>query len=218
MFYSEVNGDSDGDGTPNLCEDCPFDGDRSPDLLEQCDNGVDDDCDGLTDGLDDDCCLGVDTTFDEGDDCFDSVDNDCDGLADGLDPDCAGSACDAAAVPATLALLRGDVLVSGSINACNAGPAPGICETDATTAMAWLAVPILDPDSLGWSLELCAPDASAVIEQQTACVDGECLPRDRGCYVASGVGSTTRTFGLGSTGSTCEVDYTLELTNAGGEQ
>jgi len=50
-----------------------------------CDDGLDNDCDGLTDLEDPECVI-------EGEaDCFDGVDNDSDGLMDCSDPDCEGS-------------------------------------------------------------------------------------------------------------------------------
>jgi hypothetical protein len=51
-----------------------------------CEDGLDNDCDGLTDGDDPDCqSMGED-------DCFDGIDNDDDGLVDCEDPDCEGAA------------------------------------------------------------------------------------------------------------------------------
>jgi hypothetical protein len=48
-----------------------------------CSDGIDNDCDGLTDGDDPDCqCTPVPEVCDDG------IDNDCDGLIDGDDPDC----------------------------------------------------------------------------------------------------------------------------------
>jgi FtsP/CotA-like multicopper oxidase with cupredoxin domain len=53
-----------------------------------CNDGVDNDCDGLTDGADPDCQICTPTEDPEVT-CDDGVDNDCDGLTDGNDPDCA---------------------------------------------------------------------------------------------------------------------------------
>jgi hypothetical protein len=52
-----------------------------------CSDGVDNDCDGYTDGADPDCG-GCVPTEDPEVSCSDGVDNDCDGLTDGADPDC----------------------------------------------------------------------------------------------------------------------------------
>ncbi|MCP4657973.1 MAG: hypothetical protein GY856_21400 [bacterium] len=54
-----------------------------------CSDGVDNDCDGLTDGADPDCVTCTPTENPEVS-CSDGVDNDCDGLTDGADPDCQG--------------------------------------------------------------------------------------------------------------------------------
>jgi hypothetical protein len=161
---------------------------------------------------DEECCTSTDTTTDEVGQCSDAIDNDCDGLTDSLDPDCEGSACDAGIALAPMQVRASATLVSGDVATCDAGPAPGICETDITTAMAWLSVPVVDPDALGWSLELCASDATAVVHQEQACSDGRCLPRSLGCYSLSGTGTRTETFGVGSAGSICEIAYTLALT------
>ncbi len=53
-----------------------------PAIEFDCGNGIDDDSDGCTDGVDSDCG-GVETN------CFDAVDNNCDGETDCNDPDCA---------------------------------------------------------------------------------------------------------------------------------
>lgn len=50
-----------------------------------CSDGVDGDCDGLTDGEDPSCQVDLETF------CFDGVDDDLDGLIDCEDPDCAGA-------------------------------------------------------------------------------------------------------------------------------
>jgi hypothetical protein len=50
-----------------------------------CSDGVDSDCDGLTDDEDASCQLTIETA------CFDGVDDDLDGLPDCEDPDCAGA-------------------------------------------------------------------------------------------------------------------------------
>ncbi len=53
-------------------------------LAETCDNGLDDDCDGCMDWDDSDCPGGTEA------DCTDGVDNDCDGCVDSGDSDCPG--------------------------------------------------------------------------------------------------------------------------------
>ena len=124
------DGDSDG-FYDDACggEDCD-DGDPAvnPDAVEDCENGIDDDCDGLTDYDDEDCSLCTD---DDGDgyaveggecglvdcddtdptvypgyiesqgmgNCADGKDNDCDGLMDALDPDCNPAPCKASIIP-----------------------------------------------------------------------------------------------------------------------
>jgi hypothetical protein len=70
--------------------DC-IDSDASinPGVLENCTNGIDDDCDGYTDGDDTDCGGCVPTGREgKGRTCRDGLDNDCDGLFDREDPDC----------------------------------------------------------------------------------------------------------------------------------
>lgn len=57
-----------------------------------CNDGVDNDCDGLTDSADPDCQTCTPTEDPEVT-CNDGVDNDCDGLTDSADPDCQ-TACD----------------------------------------------------------------------------------------------------------------------------
>lgn len=64
------------DGVDNNCDGIS----AGTDQLEICDNGLDDDCDGEIDETDD----GVETA----DECLDGVDNDCDGMVDSVDPDC----------------------------------------------------------------------------------------------------------------------------------
>jgi subtilisin family serine protease len=56
-----------------------------------CSDGVDNDCDGLTDADDPDCAPSCTITEDPEVSCGDGVDNDCDGLTDADDPDCAPS-------------------------------------------------------------------------------------------------------------------------------
>jgi V8-like Glu-specific endopeptidase len=117
-------GDGDGDGYNDAScggDDCN-DGDPSvnPGAAEICDNGIDDDCDGATDGSDGDCTVicdndgdGVDGVQCGGNDCDDfnalirpglteicddGFDNDCNGLTDGNDPACASS-CSPVGVP-----------------------------------------------------------------------------------------------------------------------
>jgi len=61
----------------------------NPGATEDCFNGIDDDCDGLTDDADTDCGACVPTTRSEkGRRCSDGLDNDCDGTIDQADPDC----------------------------------------------------------------------------------------------------------------------------------
>jgi formate-dependent nitrite reductase cytochrome c552 subunit len=50
-----------------------------------CDDGIDNDCDGLTDGADSDCGSGCTVTEDPESTCDDGLDNDCDGLTDEAD-------------------------------------------------------------------------------------------------------------------------------------
>ena len=52
---------------------------------EKCDDGIDNDLDGLIDGLDPDCDTEPEIIPEK---CDDGIDNDLDGLIDGLDPDC----------------------------------------------------------------------------------------------------------------------------------
>ena len=63
---------------------------------EVCNDGLDNDCDALTDCSDPDCPAGVPPccTADEVGNCADGIDNDCDGLTDGADPDCAPTCID----------------------------------------------------------------------------------------------------------------------------
>ncbi|MGE5300858.1 MAG: MopE-related protein [Acidobacteriota bacterium] len=87
--------DADGDGYatnggicgPKDCNDAnPA---VNPAATEICNDGIDNDCDGLLDGLDPDCGACIPTMQHErGKKCSDGIDNDCDGLTDGLDPDC----------------------------------------------------------------------------------------------------------------------------------
>ena len=53
---------------------------------EDCTNGIDDDCDGLTDAADDECAA---TCIPVTEDCTNGIDDDCDGLADAADDECA---------------------------------------------------------------------------------------------------------------------------------
>ena len=53
-----------------------------------CNDGLDNDCDGLTDGADPDCGVECTVTEDPEVSCNDGLDNDCDELIDGDDPDC----------------------------------------------------------------------------------------------------------------------------------
>jgi hypothetical protein len=66
---------------------CLLDSDPEPEGNDyfNCDDGLDNDCDGLTDFDDPDCTAPGET------DCFDGVDNDSDGLTDCEDPDCEGA-------------------------------------------------------------------------------------------------------------------------------
>jgi FtsP/CotA-like multicopper oxidase with cupredoxin domain len=99
-----VNGTCD-TGDPGICgpgtfqcqggaETCVADtpaGTEGPSGDLTCSDGLDNDCDGLTDGNDPDCFDGgcVPTHNNEkGPRCSDTIDNDCDGLIDGADPDC----------------------------------------------------------------------------------------------------------------------------------
>jgi hypothetical protein len=72
---------------------------------ETCDDGVDNDCDGLTDAEDSDCAC-VKTEEKEAT-CNDSLDNDCDGFTDAEDSDC---------VPPKPIFHRGDPNDDGTIN------------------------------------------------------------------------------------------------------
>jgi hypothetical protein len=56
-----------------------------------CMDGLDNDCDGLTDGSDPDCPSSCEPTQVSESSCSDGLDNDCDGFIDGADPDCAPS-------------------------------------------------------------------------------------------------------------------------------
>lgn len=79
--------DDESDCTVNdICIEGQCLGDRIP---EDCENGLDDDCDGFTDGDDSDC--GSPVTIE--DICDDNEDNDGDTLTDCLDPDCDGLVC-----------------------------------------------------------------------------------------------------------------------------
>ena len=67
----------------------------SLDETGMCFDGVDNDCDGLTDITDPDCCLATENPEAS---CSDNMDNDCDGAVDNADPDCqscggAGTSC-----------------------------------------------------------------------------------------------------------------------------
>ncbi|HXH28602.1 MAG TPA: trypsin-like peptidase domain-containing protein [Candidatus Polarisedimenticolia bacterium] len=53
-----------------------------------CSDGIDNDCDGLTDSADPDCTPTCTPTENPEVSCSDGIDNDCDGLTDGADPDC----------------------------------------------------------------------------------------------------------------------------------
>jgi hypothetical protein len=53
-----------------------------------CDDGLDNDCDGATDGDDSDCTATQCSGKEKGKRCSDGIDNDCDGLTDGADTDC----------------------------------------------------------------------------------------------------------------------------------
>jgi hypothetical protein len=71
------------DCDPNACSP------SEPGTEVTCNDGVDNDCDGLTDATDPDCQVCVPTEPTEVS-CLDGLDNDCDGLTDANDPDCQG--------------------------------------------------------------------------------------------------------------------------------
>jgi len=71
------------DCDPNACSP------TEPGTEVTCNDGVDNDCDGLTDAADPDCQVCVPTEPTEVS-CLDGLDNDCDGLTDANDPDCQG--------------------------------------------------------------------------------------------------------------------------------
>jgi len=120
-YYDETCGGED-------CDDA--DPAVNPDAVEDCENGIDDDCDGLTDYDDEECTLCTDddgdgyaveggecglVDCDDGDsdvhpgfiesqgmgNCADGKDNDCDGLMDAADPECGTTPCKASIVPAS---------------------------------------------------------------------------------------------------------------------
>jgi hypothetical protein len=90
-----VDGDEDGDGfSGSICvtgDDCnDARADINPGMPEVCDNGLDDNCDGLSD-CDDPWCNGVGecggcSSYETS--CSDRMDNDCDGRTDCADPEC----------------------------------------------------------------------------------------------------------------------------------
>ncbi|GAB4258244.1 MAG: hypothetical protein Kow0092_05730 [Deferrisomatales bacterium] len=125
-----VNGPCD-TGQPGLCgpgvlscmggmETCAPDAQPVP---EVCDDGLDNDCDGLTDGADPDCQVVPEA-------CFNGMDDDGDGLADCADPDCEGAVdgpCDTGRPG-----LCGPGMLScmGGMEACvpDAQPVPEVCD------------------------------------------------------------------------------------------
>ncbi len=58
-----------------------------------CSDGVDNDCDGATDGADSDCQPSCTPTENPEVSCTDGIDNDCDGDVDSADTDCQGGSC-----------------------------------------------------------------------------------------------------------------------------
>jgi hypothetical protein len=62
-------------------------------VAEVCDDGLDNDCDGLTDSADTDDCGTCTPTENPEVSCSDGQDNDCDGLTDSADSDCQTGAC-----------------------------------------------------------------------------------------------------------------------------
>ncbi len=77
------------EGSETPCS-CPDDCGAPPtaESLQQCSDGLDNDCDGLADGLDSDCCQPT-APNEKGNLCRDGIDNDCDGLTDAQDQGCA---------------------------------------------------------------------------------------------------------------------------------
>lgn len=73
------------------CQDVSCTVTENPEV--SCTDGIDNDCDGLTDSADPDCDPGCTVTENPEVSCTDAIDNDCDGLVDSADPDCPTGAC-----------------------------------------------------------------------------------------------------------------------------
>jgi hypothetical protein len=87
---------------------------------EICTDGLDNDCDGLTDAADPDCQVPVEQA------CFDGIDNDADGLIDCADPDCNGVADGACDTGQPGVCAAGTLVCQGGGSVCQQNQQPGI--------------------------------------------------------------------------------------------
>jgi hypothetical protein len=92
-----------------------------------CDNGLDDDCDGLTDLNDPDCNVCVPDEDPEATLCFDGNDNDCDGQTDCSDTSCDGALGAATTCGVGACQANGNLTCSGGteVDSCTPGT-PGV--------------------------------------------------------------------------------------------
>jgi cysteine-rich repeat protein len=100
----------------DLSRQCMAHGLPQPEL---CSDGLDNDCDGLTDGADPDCQAAIET------DCFDGLDNDADGSTDCADPDCAGARDGACPTGLPGICAGGTAECSGGARICRQNDQPG---------------------------------------------------------------------------------------------
>ena len=134
-----------------------------------CDDGVDNDCDGVTDGDDPDCqCTPSEPTEVT---CNDGLDNDCDGLIDGDDPDCPTMACS-------------DYSTKG---ACNADPA---CEWQGSPKNGTCVEAVVCTPTSPDEVNLCGDGVDNDCDGLTDCADSDDCGGDPVCQVDCSVYTT----------------------------
>ncbi|MHC4695182.1 MAG: hypothetical protein ACYTFA_00400 [Planctomycetota bacterium] len=127
-----------------------------------CDDGVDNDCDGFTDGDDPDCqCTPGEPTEVT---CDDGLDNDCDGLIDGDDPDCPTITCSDYSTKA----------------ACNADPA---CEWQGSPKNGTCVEAVICTPTSPDEVTLCGDGVDNDCDGLTDCADSDDCGGDPICQV-----------------------------------